>query len=201
LRPNGNSGLLVSSFHAYDDYQRQRGSNTAWTWEHQALTRARWCAGEPALAARFEDTRNAVLSMVRDVPALQDEVAAMREKLRAAHACPPEEFDLKHSPGGMIDVEFAVQFLVLAHSHRAPALMGNLGNIALLQIAEDGGLLPPGVGRAAGDAYRTLRRLQHRARLNESPTRLALAQATPELQQLRLDVLTLWRHVFGGVST
>jgi glutamate-ammonia-ligase adenylyltransferase len=196
LRPNGNSGLLVSSFHAYDDYQRQRGSNTAWTWEHQALTRARWCAGEPALAARFDDTRNAVLSSVRDVPALQDEVVTMREKLRTAHACPPEEFDLKHSPGGMIDVEFTVQFLVLAHSHRTPALLGNLGNIALLLIAEEAGLLPTGVGRAAGDAYRTLRRLQHRARLNEAPTRLSLAQASDELHKLRADVLALWQHVF-----
>ncbi len=138
-----------------------------------------------------------MLSTVRDVPALRDEVVAMREKLRAAHACPPEEFDLKHSPGGMIDVEFTVQFLVLAHSHRTPALLGNLGNIALLQIAEDAGLLPSGVGRAAGDAYRTLRRLQHRARLSEAPTRLGLALATVELQQLRRDVLKLWQHVLG----
>ena len=64
LRPNGNSGLLVTSFHAFDDYQRQRGSNTAWTWEHQALSRARWCAGEVALAERFETTRRSVLSAV-----------------------------------------------------------------------------------------------------------------------------------------
>jgi len=124
----------------------------------------------------------------------------MREKLRAAHACPPDEFDLKHSPGGMIDVEFTVQFLVLAHSHRTPALLGNLGHIALLQIAEEAGLLPAGVGRAAGDAYRTLRRLQHRARLNEAPTRLSLTQASDEVHRLRADVLALWRHVFENAS-
>ncbi len=196
LRPNGNSGLLVTSYHSYDDYQRQRGSNTAWTWEHQALTRARWCAGEPALATRFDETRRAVLCTPKDLPALRAEVLAMREKLRAAHACPPDEFDLKHGIGGMIDVEFTVQFLVLAHSHQAPELVGNLGNIALLNLAEQAGLLPPGVGQAAGDAYRDLRRLQHRARLDEAPTRLPLAEAPVEVTALREAVLRLWTHVF-----
>jgi glutamate-ammonia-ligase adenylyltransferase len=195
LRPNGSSGLLVTSYHSFDDYQRQRGSNTAWTWEHQALTRARWCAGEPALAARFDATREAVLSTVRDPMALRDEVVAMREKLRAAHACPPEEFDLKHSPGGMIDVEFAVQYLVLAHSHRYPQLMLNLGNIAVLQMAEDAGLLPVGQGVAAGAAYRELRRLQHRARLDESPIRVPLDEHSPVAPH-RQAVLALWQQVF-----
>jgi glutamate-ammonia-ligase adenylyltransferase len=197
LRPNGSSGLLVTSYHSYDDYQRQRGSNTAWTWEHQALTRARWCAGEPALAARFDDTRRAVLSTVRDPLALREEVRSMREKLRAAHACPFDEFDLKHSAGGMIDIEFAVQYLVLAHSHAHPQLMGNLGNIAVLQLAEDTGLLPAGLGAQVGDAYRELRRLQHRARLDEAPTRLQLddmAAVAPH----RAAVMTLWQHVFGA---
>jgi glutamate-ammonia-ligase adenylyltransferase len=196
LRPNGSSGLLVTSYHSYDDYQRQRGSNTAWTWEHQALTRARWCAGEPALAARFDDTRRAVLSTVRDPLALREEVRSMREKLRAAHASPFDEFDLKHSAGGMIDIEFAVQYLVLAHSHAHPQLMGNLGNIAVLQLAEDAGLLPAGLGVQVGDAYRELRRLQHRARLDEAPTRLQLddmAAVAPH----RAAVMTLWQHVFG----
>ena len=150
LRPNGNSGLLVTSFHAFDDYQRQRGSNTAWTWEHQALTRARWCAGEPALASQFETVRRAVLSSPRDPIALREEVIAMRERLRQAHACPADHFDIKHSPGGMIDVEFAVQYLILTHSQHHPGLMDNLGNIALLGRAESAGLLPEGVGQAAG---------------------------------------------------
>ena len=195
LRPNGSSGLLVTSYHSFDDYQRQRGSNTAWTWEHQALTRARWCAGEPALAVRFDATREAVLSTVRDPVALRDEVVAMREKLRTAHACPAEEFDLKHSPGGMIDVEFAVQYLVLAHSHRHSQLMRNLGNIAVLQMAEDAGLLPVGLGAAAGSAYRELRRLQHRARLDEAPIRVSLDDHSP-VEPHRQAVLALWQHVF-----
>ncbi len=195
LRPNGNSGLLVTSFHAFDDYQRQRGSNTAWTWEHQALTRARWCAGEPALAERFETTRRAVLSAVRDPVALREEVTSMRERMREAHTCPPTEFDIKHSPGGMIDVEFAVQYLILAFSHQHPELLDNKGNIALLDRAEQAGLLPAGVGHAAGQAYRELRRIQHRARLDDAPTKFTLEQM-PALVPLKEAVLALWSAVF-----
>jgi glutamate-ammonia-ligase adenylyltransferase len=197
LRPNGNSGLLVTSFHAYDDYQRQRGSNTAWTWEHQALTRARWCAGEHALADRFETTRRAVLCAERDPAALRDEVVAMRERMREAHATPPGEFDIKHSCGGMIDVEFAVQYLVLAYSHRHPELLDNKGNIALLDRAERAGLLPATVGHAAGQAYRELRRIQHRARLDDAPTRFVLEQM-PALLPLKQAVSVLWTAVFPG---
>ena len=196
LRPNGNSGLLVTSYNAFDDYQRQRGSNTAWTWEHQALTRARWCAGEPALATRFEDTRRAVLSTPRNKEALRDEVVAMRQRLHEAHPCPKDEFDLKHCPGGMIDIEFAVQYLVLAHSAAHPNLMDNVGNIALLQRAEQAGLLPAPMGADAGRAYRELRRLQHRARLNEAPTRLAGDKLTA-MNAHRQAVLRLWATVFG----
>ena len=196
LRPNGNSGLLVTSFHSYDDYQRQRGSNTAWTWEHQALTRARWCAGTPTLAERFETCRRAVLSTVRDPAALADEVLAMRTKMREAHPTPAEHFDLKHSSGGMIDVEFAVQYLVLAHSHAHPGLLDNKGNIALLQRAEDAGLLPAGVGAAAAQAYRALRAAQHHARLDEASTVLQPEQWAP-LATHREAVQTLWQHAFG----
>ena len=199
LRPNGNAGLLVTSFHAFDDYQRQRGSNTAWTWEHQALSRARWCAGDPALAAQFETTRRAILCMVRDKAALAEEVIAMRERLRTAHASPPEKFDIKHSPGGMIDVEFAVQYLVLAHSHAHPSLLDNVGNIALLQRAEQAGLLPPSISDDAGQAYRELRRVQHRARLDESSTQLA-DEARASLEVHRAAVIRLWNAVFGEVS-
>ncbi|MDO9003217.1 MAG: bifunctional [glutamate--ammonia ligase]-adenylyl-L-tyrosine phosphorylase/[glutamate--ammonia-ligase] adenylyltransferase [Aquabacterium sp.] len=200
LRPNGNAGLLVTSFHSFDDYQRQRGSNTAWTWEHQALSRARWCAGDPALAARFETTRRAILSTVRDTQALSDEVLAMRERLRAAHTCPPDKFDVKHSAGGMIDVEFAVQYLVLAHSHAHPGLQDNVGNIALLLRAEEVGLLATGIGREAGQAYRELRRVQHRARLDESALQLA-GEAKDAIEPHRDAVLRLWDAVFLGPST
>ncbi len=193
LRPNGNSGLLVTSFQAYADYQQQRGSNTAWTWEHQAMTRARFVLGAPGLGERFDAVRQAVITAPRDRASLAGEITAMRERLRGAHAAGPDWFDVKHSAGGMLDVEFAVQYLVLAHSSAHPGLQDNKGNIALLQRAEEAGLLPAGVGRAAADAYRTLRQVQHRARLNEEPTRVPADALADE----RAAVLALWRAVFG----
>ncbi len=196
LRPNGNSGLLVTSMNAFERYQHGRGSNTAWTWEHQALTRARFCAGWASLAPRFEAVRRAVLSAPRDAGALRAEVRAMRDKLRAARPVRAGLFDVKHSAGGMIDAEFAVQVLVLTQSAAHPELLANAGNIALLQRAEACGLLPPGVGVAAADAYRELRRAQHRARLDEQPTQVA-----PEVMAQQHDaVLALWRAVFGAAS-
>ena len=193
LRPNGNSGLLVTSFEAYANYQQNRGSNTAWTWEHQAMTRARCVLGEPALASRFDAVREAVITAPRDVGALREEIVGMRQKVAAAHPLPGERFDVKHSPGGMVDAEFAVQFLVLSQSARHPELIPNVGNIALLQRAEACGLLPEGVGRAAADAYRSLRRIQHHARLNEEPTQVPPAQVAAEREAVR----ALWQAVFG----
>jgi len=196
LRPNGNSGLLVTSLAAFERYQIGRGGNTAWTWEHQALTRARFGAGDRAMAARFEAVRRQVLAAERDTQALRREVMEMRDKVRQARPVKAGLFDVKHSPGGMMDAEFAVQVLVLSHSGRHPALLDNAGNIALLQRAEAEGLLPVGVGRAAADAYRELRRAQHRARLDEQPT-----QFPPETLAAERDaVLTLWQSVFGPVS-
>ena len=196
LRPNGNSGLLVTSLASFEAYQSGRGSNTAWTWEHQAITRSRWCAGEVGLAPRVEAVRRQVLAAPRDPQALRKEVSEMRDRMRQANAVPPNRFDLKHSPGGMIDAEFAVQWLVLAHSGSHPTLLDDVGNIALLGRAEDAGLLPTGVGRAAADAYRALRAAQHRARLDEASTRFDLAELG-ELAPHRQAVLALWQAVFG----
>ncbi|MDQ2927526.1 MAG: bifunctional [glutamate--ammonia ligase]-adenylyl-L-tyrosine phosphorylase/[glutamate--ammonia-ligase] adenylyltransferase, partial [Pseudomonadota bacterium] len=193
LRPNGNSGLLVTSMTSFENYQTGRGSNTAWTWEHQALTRARWCAGLASLAPRFEAVRRSVLAAPRDGAALREEVKAMREKVRRAHPVKGAAFDVKHSPGGMIDVEFAVQSIVLAESGAHPELLDDVGNIALLRRAESAGLLEPGIGVAAADAYRDLRRVQHQARLDEQPT-----QIDPEkMAEQKNAVLSLWRAVFG----
>ncbi len=211
LRPNGNSGLLITTFEAYANYQQRRGSNTAWTWEHQAMTRARFVLGEedmasplepaqppPEVAARslrqrFDAVREAVITAPRDEAALRAEIMGMREKVRAAHPVKPDRFDVKHSPGGMVDAEFAVQFLVLSQAGAHRELIPNVGNIALLVRAEQAGLLPPGVGRAAADAYRELRRLQHQARLNEQPTQLAADAAQPQRDAIR----ALWSAVFA----
>lgn len=193
LRPNGNSGLLVTSVSAFERYQAGRGGNTAWTWEHQALTRARFAAGAVSVAPRFEAARAGVIATPRDAMALREEIRAMREKVRRAHAVKAGRFDVKHSPGGMMDVEFAVQYLVLAHGADHPALVANSGNIALLGAAEDASLLPAGMGTAAADAYRALRRTQHRARLDEQPTHFEPEAFAPA----RDAVLALWHRVFG----
>jgi glutamate-ammonia-ligase adenylyltransferase len=193
LRPNGNSGLLVTSISAFAQYQRGRGSNTAWTWEHQALTRARCCVGAHDLASRIEAVRREVLAARRDHAALRAEVLAMREKVRAARPVKAGLFDVKHSPGGMMDAEFAVQYLVLAHAADHPQLLDNVGNIALMQRAEAARLLANGIGLRAADAYRELRRAQHRARLDEQPTQFTPAALAAE----REAVLALWHEVFN----
>ncbi len=194
LRPNGSSGLLVTSLASFEKYQAGRGSNTAWAWEHQAITRARFCAGDAALAPGFERVRRTVLAAPRDAAALRGEVVAMRERVRSAHPVRGGLFDVKHSPGGMIDVEFAVQFLVLTCSATHPELLDNVGNIALLQRAEAAGLLDAPLGRDAAEAYRALRHVQHRARLDERPT-----QVEPDaLADPRAAVLRLWNALFGA---
>jgi glutamate-ammonia-ligase adenylyltransferase len=193
LRPNGKSGLLTTSFDAYEKYQLGRGSNTAWTWEHQAMTRARCVLGEPAHVERFDRIREAVITAPRDREALKAEIVAMRAKVSAARPVKPDLFDVKHSAGGMVDAEFAVQFLVLSEAKAHPELVPNVGNIALLQRAEAAKLLPAGVGEAAAAAYRELRRVQHRARLNEEPTQVPMSTLVAE----REAMLALWKAVFG----
>jgi glutamate-ammonia-ligase adenylyltransferase len=192
LRPNGNSGLLVTTFAAYADYQQQRGSNAAWTWEHQAMTRARFVMGNELMHQRFDQVRHAVIGAPRDPQLLRQEIVGMRNRVRTAHPIKSGFFDVKHSPGAMVDAEFAVQYLVLIHTAAHPELADNVGNIALLQRAEQVGLLPQGVGLAAATAYRSLRRVQHKARLNEEPTQVEGSFLKPE----QAAVLALWKAVF-----
>jgi len=191
LRPNGDSGLLAVSVDAFRDYQLKH----AWVWEHQALTRARFCAGDPAVGARFEEIRYEILCRPRDLDALKAEVVAMRQKMADAHASDTAgEFDLKHDRGGIIDVEFIVQYLILGHAHRHPELTGNLGNIALLAMAAQLGLIPAGLADGARDAYREYRRRQHLKRLNDNPkARIDRALVAQQIEA----VSTLWRTVFG----
>ncbi|MFU2487441.1 bifunctional [glutamate--ammonia ligase]-adenylyl-L-tyrosine phosphorylase/[glutamate--ammonia-ligase] adenylyltransferase [Thauera sp. WH-1] len=189
LRPNGESGLIVTSLEAFRKYQLE----SAWVWEHQALTRARCSAGDRALGEAFERIRCEVLRLPRELERLRAEVLAMRRKMRDAHASKSAElFDLKHDSGGLIDVEFLIQFLVLGHSHDHIALTGNLGNIALLRIAGELGLIPAELAAACADSYRELRRLQHRQRLNDRPSRVDPA----EVDAARRPVQALWQRVF-----
>jgi [glutamine synthetase] adenylyltransferase / [glutamine synthetase]-adenylyl-L-tyrosine phosphorylase len=162
LRPDGASGLMVSSVEAFRRYQRE----SAWVWEHQALTRARFCAGDATVGAEFEEERRAILQLQRDEKKLRADVLSMRRQLLDGHPNRSELFDLKHDRGGMIDIEFIVQYLVLAHAHRHADLTRNDGNIALLKMAARLGLIPIEAAERVGGAYREFRRLQHGLRLN-----------------------------------
>lgn len=159
------------------------------------MTRARFCLGDDALRQRFDAVRRSVIAAPRVEQDLKAEIRAMREKVRAAHPVRGPHFDVKHSPGGMIDIEFVMQYLVLNYAEHHPELIDNAGNIALLERAEGAGLLPHGMGHAAANAYRALRRVQHRARLNEQPTQVVL----PELQAERDAGLALWHTVFDAL--
>ena len=189
LRPNGDSGLLVTSLEAFRKYQLE----AAWVWEHQALTRARFCAGDAAMGAAFEKIRCEVLQQPRDFDALRNEVLAMRAKMRGVHSGKSGLFDLKHDPGGLVDVEFLIQYLVLGYSQRHPELTGNLGNIALLRIAGELDLIPAELAAQCGDSYRLYRRLQHRQRLNGQPARVR----PDEVLSAREPVIALWSRVMG----
>jgi len=190
LRPDGASGLLVSRVDAFAEYQRGK----AWVWEHQALTRARFVAGDKEIGSQFEALRVEILRQKRDPAALKREVATMRKKLLDGHPNRSRLFDLKHDRGGIIDVEFAVQFLVLAHSHAHAELTGNIGNLALLKLAARLRLVEQDRAQAAHDAYRRFRALQHGLRLQGE----RYARVTPEsVADSRQAVLELWKEVIA----
>jgi glutamate-ammonia-ligase adenylyltransferase len=161
LRPDGVSGLLVSPFESFCDYQRTQ----AWMWEHQALTRARFAAGDAEIGRAFEAFRVQILREPRDLAELRSEVISMRQKMLDAHPNTSRLFDIKHDRGGIIDVEFIVQFLVLGHACRHESLTGNIGNLALLKLAGALGLIDATRALAVHGAYRSFRQMQHSLRL------------------------------------
>ena len=191
LRPNGNAGLLVSSQQAFATYQTE----AAWVWEHQALTRARHCAGNAHIGNRFEQLRREILARPRDLAALAGEILAMRQKMHDGHPNRSGLFDLKHDSGGMVDIEFMVQYLVLAHGHWYAPLLDNRGNIELLRRAGQAGLMSEAEARTVGDAYRRYRQLQHEMRLNDAErARVPPALVAPEAEAVR----ALWQQLFGA---
>ena len=193
LRPDGASGLMVSSMDAFRRYQRE----SAWTWEHQALTRARFCAGDAATGAAFEAERAEILALPRDAAKLRAEVIDMRRTMAEGHPNKGELFDLKHDPGGMVDIEFIVQYLVLAHAARHPKLARNDGNIALLAYAGELGLIDATLAHKVGDAYREFRHLQHQLRLQASTyARVPAEFVDGHVQAAR----ALWSEVFGTTA-
>jgi len=193
LRPDGASGMLVSSVAAFERYQ----DSSAWVWEHQALTRARFCAGDAAIGARFEAIRERVLRKDRASreQELKDEIRAMRRRMRDANPGSDALFDLKQDEGGMIDIEFIVQYLVLRHASTYPQLTINIGNIALLRQFGELGLIDPALGQAVAEAYRAMRRLQHQRRLQGQEK----ARVDPQMLGGHPDeVRRLWDACLGG---
>lgn len=189
LRPDGASGLLVSSIAAFEKYQR----HAAWLWEHQALTRARFCAGSPAIGVRFERLREDVLRQPREPDNLKNEILAMRQKMHDAHPNRSDLFDLKHDAGGMIDIEFIVQYLVLRYAAVHPKLTADIGNIALLHLAGSLQLIDVALGSTVANAYRTFRKIQHQIRLTgEDRARVVPARLTNEVAAVQ----KLWAQVF-----
>jgi len=196
LRPNGESGLLVTDLDAFRRYQLREGdaANTAWVWEHQALTRARYCAGDSEIGAQFEAIREQVLTTPRDAATLSAEIVDMRQRVEDGHPNRTELFDLKHDRGGMVDIEFAVQYWVLLHAARDPELIRNTGNIALLREVSRFGLMSGEEADTVGAAYRLYRKLQHKLRLDG----MEKARVEPQtVEKEREAVLRLWKRVFG----
>lgn len=187
LRPSGRAGLLVSSFDAFAEYQHHH----AWTWEHQALVRSRVVAGSTELAERYRMIRQMILQQPRDPVALRQEVREMRERMRAElDASTTELFDLKQGQGGIADIEFMVQYEILANAHRYPDLLAFTDNIRQLDGLERHGILPVADAARLRNAYRGLRRSIHRLKLQERPARVPVA----EVWNVQESVVHIWRR-------
>jgi glutamate-ammonia-ligase adenylyltransferase len=191
LRPDGNSGLLVSDVSAFHDYQLHK----AWIWEHQALSRARFVAGDQHIGQQFEQIRTDVMIQHREPGQLKTEVLQMREKMRDAQNIPHDQFDLKHSLGGIIDVEFLVQYLVLSHAAKNKELTRNIGNIALLKLLAAFGIIEAGMADNAAIAYREYRKMQHALKL-QGVTHNKVEATSVQLHASA--VITLWKSVFAA---
>lgn len=190
LRPEGASGLMVSSIAAFRQYQQK----DAWLWEHQALTRARFVAGDAEVGKQFEQIRREIVCRPRDPEKLRAEIIGMRQKMLDAHPNQTDLFDLKHDRGGIIDVEFMVQHLVLAYAHDHPELADNVGNLALLKRAAAAGLMPDELAERVHQAYRSYRRRQHNLRMAGAEyARVAPEEVAAHIAAVR----ELWQRLLG----
>ncbi|MQT60712.1 bifunctional [glutamate--ammonia ligase]-adenylyl-L-tyrosine phosphorylase/[glutamate--ammonia-ligase] adenylyltransferase [Pseudomonas sp. FSL R10-0399] len=200
LRPSGASGLLVSSLGAFERYQQ----NEAWTWEHQALVRARVLVGCQQVGAAFEAVRAQVLGRERDLPTLRQEVSEMRAKMRdnlgtrltaagtaqnAFEATVP--FDLKQDAGGIVDIEFMVQYAALAWSREHPELLRYTDNIRILEGLEQAGLMPASDASLLREAYKAFRAVAHRQALQKE----AGVVSGDQLVEARRDVRRIWAQL------
>ncbi|MEF3169530.1 MAG: bifunctional [glutamate--ammonia ligase]-adenylyl-L-tyrosine phosphorylase/[glutamate--ammonia-ligase] adenylyltransferase [Deltaproteobacteria bacterium] len=190
LRPSGEAGLLVSRMDAFADYQRK----DAWTWEHQALVRARPVAGDERLAESFSELRQEILTRPRDPSALREEVRGMRARMATGRKkTPPGLFDLKHDPGGIVDIEFLVQFFVLSGANRFPAIARWTDNVRILEEVAKAGMIPNEKALFLRDSYLLLRSGVHRSDLREEPPLVP----EREFEEIRQGVKGIWREILG----
>ena len=195
LRPNGQDGLIASNMEMFRKYQRNLDGHGAWPWEHQALTRARFCAGDPQVGAAFEQERRYILTLSRDETKTAADVLEMRARMLEGHPNGTELFDVKHDRGGMVDLEFIVQYLVLAKSSVYPELVNNFGTILLTEMAARLKLLDEDTAAAAVKAYRRYRNIQRSIRLARGQDVRCRVEAQT-VEKERAAILKLWRDVF-----
>jgi len=193
LRPSGNSGMIVASMKAFEEYQQKH----AWTWEHQALVRARVLCGSESAAGQFLAIRNATLTQTRDLGGLREEVRAMRQKMvdnLGSKDTSGQQFHLKQDAGGIVDIEFLVQYGVLAWSHQHPELLDVTDNMRLLDAFAATGLMNPQDCQTLQETYLTYRAETHRRALQQQS--LLLDSASLDrlgFKARRDDVTRLWK--------
>ena len=193
LRPSGASGLLVSPVGAFAAYQAKE----AWTWEHQALIRARPVGGNPKIAEAFLQNRRQVMCRKREPERLAAEVARMRERIRKEHAAASADtFDLKQGTGGLVDIEFLVQYLVLCHSHRHRALTAWTDNVRLIRTLNREGIVDDDTAATLRKAYLTFRSKMHRLNLQHQPGRVPSHHYRP----LREGVCDAWSQFLPKIQ-
>jgi glutamate-ammonia-ligase adenylyltransferase len=184
LRPSGSAGILVSQFESFAAYQSQ----DAWTWEHQALLRARAITGDAGLVQWFENTRKTILTRKRDPGKLKQEVVDMRQRMRKEllkHD--PGLFDIKQDRGGIVDIEFLIQYLILLHAHRFPELVTYSDNVRQIRSLEESGILDETTAYLLRRAYLIYRATTHRLNLKEQSSILP-GDTYPDLRRRVSDV-------------
>ncbi|PQP33017.1 bifunctional [glutamate--ammonia ligase]-adenylyl-L-tyrosine phosphorylase/[glutamate--ammonia-ligase] adenylyltransferase [Desulfobacteraceae bacterium SEEP-SAG10] len=190
LRPSGSSGILVSHIQGFKEYQMYK----AWTWEHQAIIKARPISGDIRMAKRFEQIRNQVLARPRIMSKLKEEVVDMRDRMRkelSSHE--PEIFDLKQDTGGIVDIEFLVQYLVLLKSSEYNELTRWTDTVRLLETLNQTGIIEADIAYLLKEAYLTYRSAVHQLSLQEKPAKVPESK----FRGLRENVKKIWDDFMG----
>tara|TARA_B100001245_G_scaffold221715_1_gene193288 strand:- start:95319 stop:98225 length:2907 start_codon:yes stop_codon:yes gene_type:complete len=193
LRPSGSSGMAVSSLRSFEEYQQ----SNAWTWEHQALVRARVICGDETIGQAWSEIRAGILAQQRDPQTLRNEVRDMRQKMReqlGSRDPKKQEFHLKQDAGGIVDIEFLVQYGVLAWSHQYPALLEFTDNMRILDAFATAGLMDPQDCQTLQDTYLSYRAETHRRALQKRSLLLSLDETSRlGFDARRKNVTRLWQ--------